>query len=291
MGQDAGVLAKIRPLGVMVSSSLDEVIRNQKPDVALVTTSSSIESIAETLRIILSSNVNVVTSCEELFFADPKTSETVRLLDQIARDKKVALLATGVNPGFVMDYLPLVLSSLSQRVDSVVVERVQDATTRREPFKKKIGFGATEEEFAKRVADRTLRHVGLKESLQFLLHHLGLEYKNMTETIEPVRTKSKIVGVLQTATATDTNGREVGRLVFRASVGEKQPRDRVLLKGEPDTELIIPGAMHGDIATCSILLNAVWAVVNAAPGYRTMADIPPPHWKCPSTFDIKKSRV
>lgn len=279
VGKDVGEVAGLSHLGIDISSDLEGVLKTSRADVAIVTTASTLAGTFNTLQTILSAGVSVVSSCEELAFAPPEMSEPVRLLDKIAKEHGVTLLGTGINPGFLMDYFPLVVSCLHQRVDSLFVERVQDASTRRLPFQKKIGYGASEEEFKRRVKNKTLRHVGLTESLQFLLHYLGLRYSSLEETIEPVRDGRKITGVKQVATAVDESGKEVGKLLFKASVGEKEPRDRVVLKGEPDTEVLIPGAMHGDIGTCAILINAVPAVLRAEPGYRTMAEIFPPHWR------------
>ena len=60
-----------------------------------------------------------------------------------AKKAKVAVLGTGVNPGFAMDALPITLTGVCERVDSIRVDRVQDARIRRLPFQQKIGAGLT----------------------------------------------------------------------------------------------------------------------------------------------------
>ena len=64
-------------------------------------------------------------------------------LDQAARRAKVTVLGTGVNPGFVMDALPIALTAVCERVDRIEVQRIQDARVRRLPFQRKIGAGLT----------------------------------------------------------------------------------------------------------------------------------------------------
>jgi 4-hydroxy-tetrahydrodipicolinate reductase len=85
-------------------------------------------------------------------------------VDALARKARVAVLATGVNPGFAMDALPIMLTAVCERIDSISVNRVQDASIRRLPFQQKIGAGLTIAEFERKKADGSVRHVGLTES-------------------------------------------------------------------------------------------------------------------------------
>jgi 4-hydroxy-tetrahydrodipicolinate reductase len=64
-------------------------------------------------------------------------------------------------------------------------------------------------------------------------------------------------------------------LDFQAAVGQLDPQERVHIYGSPEFDLIIPGGINGDAATCSVITNAIPVVANAAPGLRTMVDIPP----------------
>ena len=91
------------------------------------------------------------------------------------RRRKVAVLGTGVNPGFVMDALPITLTGVCERVDAIRVDRVQDARIRRLPFQQKIGAGLTREQFQRKVDDGSVRHVGLAESISMIADALGLE--------------------------------------------------------------------------------------------------------------------
>ncbi len=82
-------------------------------------------------------------------------------IDRLAKECQVTVLATGVNPGFLMDAWPLVMTGVCQQVKRVKVARVQNGSPRRGPFQKKIGAGCILEEFEKLVAAGTLKHVGL----------------------------------------------------------------------------------------------------------------------------------
>jgi 4-hydroxy-tetrahydrodipicolinate reductase len=165
------------------------------------------------------------------------------------------------------------------------VRRYQDAQFRRVPFQKKIGAGLTLEEFEKRKNDGSLRHVGLTESMQFIAHQLHWTLDQTEDKIEPVISDRNLeteamtipsgyaAGVRQTGRGW-INGEEKIRLLFQASVGERDSYDEIEIFGTPHIRSRIMGGVHGDIATCSIILNACKSILQAKPGLRTMADVP-----------------
>ena len=97
----------------------------------------------------------------------------------------MAVLGTGVNPGFVMDALPITLTGVCERVEAIRVDRIQDARIRRLPFQQKIGAGLTREQFQKKVDDGSVRHVGLAESISMIADALGWKLDRITDEIQP----------------------------------------------------------------------------------------------------------
>lgn len=245
--------------------TLDET---PEADAAIVATVSDLAACAPTLRALLERGLTVVSTCEEL--AEPWLRHAVLAdeLDALARARGAVLLGTGVNPGFVMDALPVALTSVCHAVRRIEIHRIQDAALRRLPFQAKIGATFSVEDFEARVAAGDVRHVGLGESVSLIGRALGLTFDRVDETIAPVIADAPMTcglgaidagavrGVHQEARAF-AGGREVIALVFHAAIGEPDPRDRVLVEGEPDLELIIPGGVPGDIATSAITLNAL----------------------------------
>jgi 2,4-diaminopentanoate dehydrogenase len=191
-----------------------------------------------------------------------------------------------VNPGFLMDFLPLVMTGVCRDVQKVTVERIQDAQYRRLPFQKKIGAGLTEREFEERVKAGNLRHVGLTESMHLLASGLGWKLDRTEDIIEPVIASQKVATANLTIEPNKALGvNQVGRgyigdkelitLVFRATIGEPKPRDRVFIQGTPSIDMAIEEGVNGDTATCAIIVNAIPVVIQAPAGLRTMADINP----------------
>ena len=85
----------------------------------------------------------IVTTTEEAAYPSRANRRLATRIDEAARKAKVAVLGTGVNPGFTMDALPIALTAVCERVDRIEVLRVQDARIRRLPFQQKIGAGLT----------------------------------------------------------------------------------------------------------------------------------------------------
>jgi len=287
VGHDLGMLANLeKNLGVAVSANLEQALKQGKPDAAVLTTVSGFPQALEQIMPILEQGIPVVSTCEEMAYPWLTYPELAEKLDAAAKRNRVAVLGTGVNPGFLMDYLPLSLSAVCQHVDSVKVSRIQDATFRRIPFQQKIGAGLTQEEFEKKKQTGTLRHVGLTESMHMIAQRFKWTLDRTEDILSPIIADKLITsgyrpiqpgmaaGVQQIGRAF-VNGVEKITLVFQAAVGQAGTADTVELKGRPDITSTIPGGVNGDVATCAITINAIRSIVEAEPGLRTMADCRP----------------
>lgn len=280
-----------------VLPSLDRVPNWSDIHAAVVTTSSDLARCAPTLRDLLRRGIPIVSTCEELLFPWLRHNALANELDALARQHGARLIGTGVNPGFLMDTLPVAASAVCRSVTKVRVWRVQDATTRRIPFQQKIGAGLDDAAFAAKVKDGSLRHVGLGESLHFVAKYLGLNIDQWDESIEPVKAdrdltctlgpipRGRAAGVRQVArgwAAGDSKSAEpVVQLEFVAAIGQADPHDRVVLESEPPIDMTIRGGVHGDVATVAITLNAVGPLRAASPGLHTMATVPLVHCRAP----------
>lgn len=211
--------------------------------------------------------------------------EIAERIDQYCREKGIACIGTGVNPGFLMDYLPAVLTSVCQKVDYVQVDRYQDAGSRRLPFQQKIGAGLTQAEF--KAKEDSIRHVGLKESVYLLARALGWEMQKVEETLTPVFAeetiemenilieKGNIAGVEQIAKGYKDN-EVVISLNFKAAVGLSRSYDSIEIIGNPGFKSVIDGGINGDVATSAIIVNTIRSVNTMNPGLKTMLEIPAP---------------
>ncbi len=255
--------------------------------VAIVSTGSRLEAIMPTLYELIGHGLHVVSTCEQLSYPWQTHSAVAQRIDEAAREAGVAVIGTGVNPGFLMDLLPVTLSGMCRQVRHVHVERVQDAAARRLPFQRKVGAGLDAEQFEARVREGTLRHVGLAESMHMIAAALGWELARVEDHIEPALADCPVEGpdgLIATGFARGVeqtglgfvNDREVIRLTFRAAVGEPECFERIRLDADPPVDMQIEGGINGDVATAAVVVNTVEAITRARPGLRTMIDIPSP---------------
>lgn len=285
-GRDLGEVsgAENAPWGVMISADAAAVLA--KPvDVVVHSTSSYLPDVMDQLLACLAAGCCVVSTCEELAYPFRKHPELSKKLDAAAKEEGVALVGTGVNPGFVMDKLVLTLSAVSQRVDSARAVRIVDASKRRLPLQKKIGAGMTPEEFRAQVAAGIIKHHGLPESIAMVADGLGFALDEITEAINPViaeetvRTQflevaaGQVAGVHQVARGL-SRGEEKIFMELKMYVGAKDPADTIELRGEPNLKLVIPGGTHGDIATAAVVINAIPAILAAPAGLASSRDLP-----------------
>jgi len=282
LGEVVGVDGK---LGVTVSADTDTVLSDTRPDVVFLTTSSSMVMVYPQIENCVRAGANVISTCEELSFPYRKSPQLAAETDRVAKAHSVTVLATGVNPGFLMDAWPLFMTGVCQQVERIRAVRVQDASPRRGPFQKKIGAGRTLEEFETLVASGTLKHVGLPESIAMIADGLGWELDDITESIKPVIATRQVKTDFMTVEPGQAAGvRQVGRglrageelitLEFEAAVGGSESYDVVYITGTPNLEVVIKGGTHGDIATAAITVNCIHRVVEARPGLLTMKDLP-----------------
>lgn len=286
VGRDLGELvgALDAPWGVKVSADARGVLE-QAADVVIHSTSSALPEVMDQLLACLEAESCIVSTCEELAYPYRTYPELAAKLDHAAKDWGVALVGTGVNPGFVMDKLLVTLAAVSQRIEHAKAVRIVDASKRRQPLQKKIGAGMSVEEFRAQVKAGVIKHVGLPESVAMVADSLNLPVDEFTETIEPVVATERVeteflavdagqaAGVHQIARGFGA-GRELVYLELQMYVGAKEPSDTVELQGQPDIRLMIPGGAHGDVATASVVVNSIPVILDAPAGLRTARDLP-----------------
>lgn len=286
VGRDLGELAGAAdaPWGVKISGDAEEVL-GKSADIVIHSTSSSLPKVMDQLLACLDAQACIVSTCEELSYPYRTYPELAAKLDATAREMGVALIGTGVNPGFVMDKLVVTLAAVSQKIEHARAVRIVDAGKRRLPLQKKIGAGLSVEEFREKVKSGIIKHVGLPESVALVADSLNLGVDEITETIEPVVAKERVqteyltveagqaAGVHQIARGL-ASGQERIYLELQMYVGAKEPADTVELKGYPNIQLVIPGGSPGDIATASVVVNSIPVILDAPAGLRTSRDLP-----------------
>ena len=288
VGRDLGEVAGMARVGVPVVATLEEALAREPADAALHTTSSYFPLFREQAEGLLKAGLDVVSTSEELSFPWHDNAEEADALHKIAVQTGRTILGTGVNPGFLMDSLPLFLTALSQTVERISIRRVINASKRRGPFQAKIGSGLTPEAFMERMEAGRMGHVGLPESIAMIFDTLGQTLSRYESSVEPVIASAltetehfsvkpgMVKGLHQTASGFTADG-ELVSLTFIASLDSEEDSDTITISGRPNLEVTLKGT-NGDLATVAIAVNAIRRVVDAPPGLMTMRDLPIVSW-------------
>jgi 4-hydroxy-tetrahydrodipicolinate reductase len=288
-GRDLGsLLDRPRKLRLSVEPDLGRLLRKVRADVGLVTTSSSLRDSRPVIAALIAKRLNVISTCEELAYPARTHASAAREIDRLARQRKVSVLGTGVNPGFAMDLLALTLTAPCTRVERVAVTRVVDAGTRRVPLQRKVGAGLDIHLFRRAMTEGTVGHVGLIESAHMLADALGMRLDRFEPTLEPVMASrdldtpymriaaGAVAGIKQFVRG--YRGKDlVLSLDLQMFVGAENPRDHVLIDGTPRIDMTVHGGIEGETSTVGMVLNSIPKLVAAAPGLRTMRDLPAVH--------------
>lgn len=272
-----------------------------KPDVVLHTAGSSAAASFAQMRPALERGVSVASTCEELIYPALKTPELTQEFDTLCRSSGARIAATGVNPGFVMDILPICLTGVSREVNSIYVERVVNASTRRQPLQAKIGSGQNPEDFRKKFAAGKAGHAGFQQSIALLAHAMGWKLTEIRETCEPVVATSRVVtkffdvapgqsvGIHQTCIGLAGAETKI-KLDLQMYLDAPLPHDAIVVKGRPELNLVLNGGVAGDDATVAALINIVPRLLAAAPGVRLMTELAVPSWQNPQALEVGSFR-
>jgi 4-hydroxy-tetrahydrodipicolinate reductase len=284
-GKDVGLVIGLdKPLGIKVVKSINDLDGQLNADIVMHTTNSFFSDFKPQIISILEAGFNVVSTSEELSFPWFANKEDAVEIDIVAKKVEKTVLGTGVNPGFLMDSLPIMLTSICQRVDHIHVTRVINASTRRGPFQKKIGAGLSVEEFNSLIALGKMGHIGLRQSSGMVLNAFGKKLLKFETSVEPIVAKQRIetkyvvaeigqvIGIKQSAAGSSESG-EFIKLNFSAALDAQDEHDTIAISGKPDLNIRLQGT-NGDLATVAIAVNSIPRVFAADPGLATMRDLP-----------------
>jgi len=289
VGKDLGELfEKPVSLGVSIEKDAGALFRETNAQAVILATTSHLKSVKPQIEQCANAGLNVISTCEELSYPWSQNADLAREIDTLAKEHGVTVVGTGINPGFLMDTLPLMLTAPCLRVDSIKVTRMTDSSKRRIPFQQKVGTTLTGEKFREKIDNGLITgHVGLLESIYFIAAGLQWTLDEAVELApEPVITQKEVetavgtvkpgnvVGLRSIAYA-KRNGQKDITLEFNAYATVEEEYDEIVIKGVPNIRERIIGGVHGDVGTVAMTINTIPKAVQAPPGLLTMMDLPP----------------
>ena len=298
VGKDLGdVLGISKKLGVIVSNDLDAVLSQTKPAVMLDATHLHVAEIYPHVIKALKAGVNVVSICEELANPWIKEPDLACSLDETAKENNVTIVATGINPGFNLDILPLTLTGVCATVNKIRVERVADlaASVASPTVVQAFGWGLSPEEVNKKLAEGKISmHVGLPETINVLADALGWTLTDVQEEKEALVSKvarnypnlqikpGQVFGCKYNGYGI-RNGETI--IEFKAIVCLNptldtdgiEPSYTLWIEGEPNITINMDGLSTNEgirIGTAAHAVNWIPYVIKAKPGLLMTKDYP-----------------
>ncbi len=275
---------------IVIEKDIEKVIKKDEDYIIIHLTRSHIPDIKEDLLKVIEYGFPIITTSEEMTDPYLKYPEIAEEIDKKCKEKNVTLLPTGINPGFLMDFLPVFFSSVFRKIEKIEVIRINNASKRRYPLQKKIGSGLSREEFYEKWKKGEMGHVGLAESGSIIAKTLGLRIKELEETCDPKIAKENIkteffdvkpgecCGILHRVNIKTEENIEIN-LFLEMSLDAENTRDEVTVIGEPPLSIRIEGSTPGDEATANVVLNWVNKVKRLPAGLITIDKLPiPSYW-------------
>ena len=180
VGQDAGVLAGLSPVGIKATDSIEDVLA-LKPDCVLYMPHvCDYDEVCQ----LLASGINVVTTRME--FQNPAALDEAmcKRVEEACQVGNSSIHATGSSPGFISEAVPIVLASIQRRLYHLEINEFADVSSRNSPemLFEMMGFGQHPGPASKGQVEHAKYSFG--PSLQLLATSLGLPIDNFEVQVE-----------------------------------------------------------------------------------------------------------
>jgi len=145
IGLDAGDLAGVAATGVVATDGIDEVLAAE-PDAVAYTASADFrpDEAMDDIERCLRAGADVVTPGLYPLYHPPSAPEPMRArFDAACADGSTSLFATGIDPGWSFDILPLLLSGVAANIEEIRCQEIFDYSTYDAPdaVRDLVGFG------------------------------------------------------------------------------------------------------------------------------------------------------
>ncbi|NLZ27033.1 MAG: Gfo/Idh/MocA family oxidoreductase [Chloroflexi bacterium] len=291
-GKDLGEVIGVENTGVIVTNKPETVLDKEKVDVVVIATTSWTGKQMPDLRKILKAGINCISIAEEMSTPEAQNPELAKELDELAKANGVSILGTGVNPGYVLDLMVVMLTGGCHEVERIEASRVNDLSPYGPTVMETQGVGTSPEAFRAGVEAGTIvGHVGFPESIRMISDAIGLGVDRIEEIREPivssVRRETPHVVIEPGMVAGCAHigigyrgDKEVIRLIHPQQVHPQlegqDTGDYINIYGTPEVHMAITPEYAGGIATQGIAVNMIPHVFAATPGLKRMIDMPTP---------------
>lgn len=293
LGKDIGDILELgHKTGVLVTNDPAAALRDLKPELTLLATGSFVDEVFPQIKMILEAGSNCISTAEEMAYPWNVAPELSKEIDEIAKKNGVSVLGTGINPGFVLDLLVVLMTGTCGKVDHVYAARINDLSPFGPTVMRTQGVGTTPEEFADGVEKGTIvGHIGFEQSIAMIAAALGWKLDEIKQTKEAIVSKthreSKYIKV-EPGMVAGCRQRGYGIMNGKTVIEMDHPQqiqpekentetgDYIKIDGDVKINLSNKPEIPGGLGTINVCVNMIPQTVEGKPGLLTMLDLPVP---------------
>jgi len=280
------------PAGLRCSTDLERTMRTTRPDVAIVATATHLADVLPILAAIAPTGTPIVCTAEDLAFIRAGDSPEAAKILELAATHHVPIVATGANPGFVLDLWPLTLTALAWDVQQLRARRVVDVSVFGPRVRASLGIDLSPAAFRAGIADGSVTgHAGFPESLGILATAMGRELERVEVVSEPIVAEralqlpdGTVIAAGRTAGANQqATGWFAGAPWLEISMtlhvdppaAGLTPTDEVYLDGRHGLHVRVDPGCRALLSTAAMIVNGLPRAIAAPPGVHRPGDLPP----------------
>lgn len=309
IGKDIGKIIGKKDTGIVVQDAqgLEEFLKKNKPDIAIVTTMSLLRDVYPPLMTCAKCGVNAITTCEEALFPWNSNEKLTKKLDEVAKKNNCTISGSGYQD-FAWGNLVSSLCGATHKIKKIVGKSSYNVEDYGVALAKVHGVGLTLKQFEKEIASKDNMSKEKREMLiktgKFLPSYMwnvnGWLCSQMHFTVidqtqkcvpQTYRTdlKSKTLGItIPKGNATGmsavvTTKTKEGITLETECIGKVYGPDEYDINewtvyGEPTTTVVMKKPPTVEI-TCSTIVNRIPDVIKAPSGYYTTEKMERAHYK------------
>lgn len=304
IGTDIGNIIGTANKKVLVEDikNLESRLNEVKPDIAIVTTMSLLNDLENVLRTCVNCHVNVITTCEEAFFAANSNPKLFHELDSLAKSNNVTITGSGYQDIF-WGGLVSNLAASTHKITKIKGSSSYNVEDYGIALAKAHGAGLTLAEFDRDVASfdniSTEEREKLINNREFapsymwnvagwLIDKLGLHITSISQKCIPKTSEEDIAsstlnmtikkgdatGMSAVVTATTEEGITIeAECIGKVYNAEEFDVNEWTIEGEPNTTMIINKPCTVEL-TCADIVNRIPDVINAKSGFIPTSQMP-----------------
>lgn len=301
-GRDVGEVCGIGDIGVAATADVEEILALDADCVLYMPQGemNPMGAVDDICRLLASGKNVVSTAVTALIYPASMGRRVVQRLEVACERGHASFHGTGIEPGWAAEVLPLTMSGLFQRIDSLLVQELMDYTTydSADMMFDIMGFGKPPEQSVP-MADPMLAGLTFKAPLMLLADGLGATIDDFVYDrqvtvaaeafdIKAGRIEAGTVSAQRFSYTAIVNGRPALTVEHITRLGADQAPDwptgrgwHVTVEGNPSMELkscIAAGGEdetdQGCLGTAMHAVHAIAPVCAATPGIRTFLDLP-----------------